>query len=155
MLKFRLMAVKFAVSVMFFGLFGAVSHAEEAIVGDWETIDHKTNKPSSVIHIWESNHKFYGKIAKIFPSENPDKLVFCDRCRGADRGKPILGLTIITDFLHGSKNQYVNGRILDPHNGHVYQCYMRVIEQGQRLKVHGYFGIPILGRTDIWQRYNR
>lgn len=34
------------------------------VIGDWQTIDHQTNQPSSVIHIWKWKGRFYGKSPK-------------------------------------------------------------------------------------------
>jgi uncharacterized protein (DUF2147 family) len=34
----------------------------------------------------------------------------------------------------------------------VYRCTVTVIEGGKQLDVRGYIGIPLLGRSQIWQR---
>ncbi|MFK7923326.1 MAG: DUF2147 domain-containing protein, partial [Bacteroidia bacterium] len=40
-------------------------------VGKWKTIDDETNKPKSIVEIYEKDGKLYGKVIKLFrePSE--------------------------------------------------------------------------------------
>ena len=44
------------------------------------------------------------------------------------------------------------GRILDPHNGKTYKVKLRMLDNGQKLDVHGYIGFSLLGRTQVWER---
>ena len=46
----------------------------------------------------------------------------------------------------------IGGQILDPHNGKIYRCYISLLEGGRKLKVRGYIGFALLGRTEYWQR---
>jgi len=128
---------------------GAGFASAAAIIGDWQTIDHKTDRPSSIIQIWEYKGKFFGKVAKIYP-ENGHKITDrCMHCKNRLRNKPILGLVIIAGMTF-KNGQYAGGRILDPSSGKVYHCQAKVVEDGRRLKLRGYIGFPLLGRTDTW-----
>jgi uncharacterized protein (DUF2147 family) len=40
----------------------------------------------------------------------------------------------------------------DPGNGSKYKCYVAVENGGQRLKVRGFIGFSVLGRTQYWVR---
>jgi uncharacterized protein (DUF2147 family) len=51
---------------------------------------------------------------------------------------------------HGE--EYSGGDILDPENGMVYRCKLRLIESGKRLLVRGYFVLPLFGRSQVWIR---
>ena len=47
---------------------------------------------------------------------------------------------------------YSGGQILDPSNGKVYKSKLTVIEDGNKINVRGYIGVPMLGRSQIWVR---
>ena len=65
----------------------------QTVLGKWKTIDDKTGKYRSVVEIYESNGKVYGKIVDIFDETKRDRK--CEKCEGADKNKPILGMIII------------------------------------------------------------
>ncbi len=46
----------------------------------------------------------------------------------------------------------LGGQILDPGNGKTYRSTMEITDSGKKLKVRGYIGVPMLGRTQIWIR---
>jgi uncharacterized protein (DUF2147 family) len=48
--------------------------------------------------------------------------------------------------------EYTGGRILDPDNGKLYRCRMVLTDDGSRLDIRGYIGVPMLGRSQIWLR---
>lgn len=120
-----------------------------AIVGKWKTIDDETGKPLSVIEIYEKHNKIYGKVIEIFNPKNK-KIPKCEKCDGEDKNKPILGL-IVVKGLTWQKDQYTNGKILDPKHGKLYKCSIS-FEHIDRLKVRGFIGIELLGRTQFWER---
>jgi len=44
------------------------------------------------------------------------------------------------------------GKILDPNNGKTYKVKLTPKDNGQKLDVRGYIGMPLLGRTQTWIR---
>jgi uncharacterized protein (DUF2147 family) len=120
-------------------------------IGKWKTIDDETGAPKSIIQIWEEDGVLYGKILELFlePDEDPNPL--CDECKGELKDQPILGMIILKD-LKQSGAQWKGGTILDPDNGKVYKCKIEVIESGNRLKVRGFIGFSLLGRTQYWEK---
>src|SRR5262245_53156547 len=58
-------------------------------------VDEKTGKPESWFKITERNGIYEGAFVKIFfkPGEDPNWV--CDKCQGADQGRPVQTLTLI------------------------------------------------------------
>jgi uncharacterized protein (DUF2147 family) len=44
------------------------------------------------------------------------------------------------------------GKILDPDEGQVYQCRTALLDNGRKLEVRGYIGIPLFGWSQTWVR---
>ncbi len=117
-------------------------------VGRWKTIDDKTGKPKAIVEIYEENGRLFGRITATL---SPDAKKFCDRCADERKGRPIIGMVILRDMSqHGA--EYAGGNILDPDNGSVYRCKMRLTGQGNQLSVRGFVGFSLLGRSQIWTR---
>jgi len=116
------------------------------IVGSWKTIDDKTGEAKSIVRIYkETDGKYYGKIEKLFL--NPDGK--CDNCKGADKGKPILGMVIITEMKEKG-DKLDGGFILDPANGEKYYVTIYYEKDG-RLKLRGSLDkLGMLGRNQYW-----
>lgn len=119
-------------------------------VGLWKTIDDDTGKPKALIRITEINGELRGKIEKLFldiGEKNPK----CDKCEGAQKDQPIIGMTILSGMKQEG-TEYGDGQILDPANGKVYKSKMSLADNGKKLNVRGYIGMPMLGRTQTWLR---
>lgn len=117
-------------------------------VGYWKTLDEVTGQPKSIVQIWETDdHRYAGKVIKIFANGGANKT--CDKCSGNKHNQPIVGMMILTG-LKQDQMQWNNGEILDPENGKTYKCRMRLTKEGQ-LHVRGYIGLPLLGRSQVWQ----
>lgn len=125
----------------------------DAAVGFWAAVDDKTNKVSSIIQIWRNpkDLTYYGKIYKIFGENGHKATDRCESCKGNEHAKPMLNMVII-QHMRFAKGMYIDGRILDPRDGSEYHARMKVTENGQLLKLRGYIGIPLFGRTAQWQR---
>jgi uncharacterized protein (DUF2147 family) len=48
--------------------------------------------------------------------------------------------------------EFSGGDILDPDNGSVYRCKMRLTDDGTKLIVRGFVGFSLLGRSQTWFR---
>jgi uncharacterized protein (DUF2147 family) len=121
-------------------------------VGYWKTIDDVSGRPKSIVQIWKTeNQVLMGKVVKIFPKEGTAQNKVCNACKGDLHGKPIVGLVIISG-LKAAQKQWDSGKILDPENGKSYSCSLRLNDTGKKLNVHGYIGIPLLGRSQTWER---
>jgi len=132
-------------------LASAASAAEPSVVGRWQTIDDETGKPKAIIVIQEENGKLSGKIERLFRAPEEEQDPRCDKCSGPLGGKPIIGMVILRD-LEKDGDEWTGGTILDPANGKTYSCKVELEDGGKKLKVRGYLGISLLGRTQHWVR---
>jgi uncharacterized protein (DUF2147 family) len=117
------------------------------IIGIWLT----HGKEPAKIQIYKSGEKYYGKIVWLKNStdkgqakldrNNPDK---------SKRNQPIVELIILKDFSFDT-DEWEDGTVYDPENGKTYSCYL-ALKDRSTLKVRGYVGISLLGRTEIWSK---
>ena len=103
------------------------------------------------MRIEEKDGEFLGKVVKILSETDPNPL--CERCEGAQRNQLIVGMTILRG-LRRESDGFGGGTILDPDEGRIYRCTARLLDQGRKLEVRGYLGLPLFGRTQIWVRAN-
>lgn len=132
-------------------IFASSTLTKSLVAGYWVTIDGTTNKPSSIIQVIPDGQFYIGKIVKIFKENHQQSSDICKACQGAQQNKPILGLTIISG-MQCSLDACKNGMILDPRDGKLYHATMTLVQNGDALKVHGYVGIPLFGKTVVWYR---
>ncbi|KUO68874.1 MAG: hypothetical protein APF83_01975 [Lutibacter sp. BRH_c52] len=128
-------------------LFAIVSHSQ-SITGKWKTIDDETGKERSIVEIYESEGKIYAKIVKLLEKSEENKV--CENCKDANKNKPLKGMIIING-LKKDGNEWNGAKILDPKTGSEYKCYI-TLEDPNKLKVRGYLGFALLGRTQYWYR---
>lgn len=115
------------------------------IVGKWTTIDDQTNKPKSVVEIFQkSDGKYYGRIIKLFQKPEHET---CVACKGDLKNKPLIGLEIING-LKKDGDEFTGGTITDPKSGKTYKC--TITREGNKLNVRGYVGFSLMGRTQTW-----
>jgi uncharacterized protein (DUF2147 family) len=138
----KILALLFTVLVSF-------SIQAQDVFGTWKTVDDITGEAKSIIEIYEKGGKAYGKVIKILDPTAP-KDAKCVECSGKDKDKPILGLTFLRG-LERDGDEYNGGTILDPENGKEYKSYI-ILESKDKLKVRGYIGFSLLGRTQYWYR---
>ena len=142
-------------------LFGAVaalcilaqtcSAEGQTVSGIWQQIDPDTGKVGALVTFAESGGIYRGAFSKLFLDPGDDPNPICHKCPGAQRGKPLLGLTFI-DGMKRSGLSYEGGTILDPESGTLYSANMRLSPDGNSLTVRGYLGIPLLGQSQVWKR---
>lgn len=122
-----------------------VAHADDsdAIVGLWVTAD-----KDGYIEITRTGDVYEGTIVggadetERFDDRNPDPHM---------RDRPLLGLRIMYGFAYNDDNKWTGGRIYDPNNGKTYKCKLELNDDGT-LRVRGYVGISLFGRTETWAR---
>lgn len=139
----QLITLLFCITVM-------TSMQSQSVIGKWKTIDDATGEAKSIVEVFSKSGKIYAKVVDILDPATKNNL--CKQCSGEDKNKPILGLTIIKG-LSKDGSEYNSGEILDPKNGKLYKCAL-TLESKDKLKVRGYIGFSLLGRTQYWHRVN-
>jgi len=133
------------------GAFAQTASTLSSPVGHWTTIDDKTDKPKSVVEIYEAKDgSLAGRVTEILQSDRGPNPV-CDKCSGERKNKPVKGMVI----LWGIKQKggtWEGGQILDPASGKVYSVKVTPVENGRKLEVRGFMGFSLLGRTQTWNR---
>lgn len=120
---------------------------KDAVIGKW-----LNQTGEGEITIFKKGDLYFGKLTRIkaandeygkpvTDSKNPDKTL---------ANRPILGLEILKGFTYSGANTYENGTVYDPQSGKTYSCKM--ILNGNKLKIRGFIGISLLGRTEVWTR---
>ncbi len=127
----------------------AVYAPSSSPVGRWKTVDDATGKVKSIVDIREENGKLYGMIETLFDPPVPKPT--CYLCSGAMKDRPLVGLQVLWGFRQDG-DRWSGGQILDPESGRIYHASLALEGGGQKLRVHGYIGIPLLGRTEHWLR---
>lgn len=125
-------------------------HTGDAIVGEWTSEEGKGH-----INIYRGKDgKYYGKITWLRDATTPDGKPRLDK-ENPDpslRKRPIVGLVVLRGFRYDADDEeWDQGKIYDPESGNDYSCYMELVEPG-KLKVRGYVGVSLLGRTTYWTR---
>ncbi len=117
------------------------------ILGIWKTIDDVSQQEKSHIELYMKSGKLFGRVINLLPNATTK---VCNNCPGEKNGKSLIGMDIIWNMsVNGST--WENGQILDPKTGKIYSCSLS-LEGHDNLKVRGYLGISLFGRTQIWKR---
>ena len=126
------------------------SYQTNQIEGVWITQDDETGKKKSEVLLYKNEGKLYGKILNLLLEEDKGKL--CVNCKGENKNLAIEGMVIVEGLELNGKT-WEEGTILDPKSGKTYSCYI-TFENDNTLKVRGYIGFSLLGRTQKWIRKN-
>lgn len=120
-------------------------------VGDWYTVDDETGEISSRVEIREeADGELSGTIAEILKKEKGDGL--CDKCPGELKDTPVEGLKFMWGLKKEDTGEWVDGQLLDPESGDVYNGQLTVLDNPDELEVRGYIGISLFGRSQVWKR---
>ena len=73
---------------------------------------------------------------------NPDPML---------RSRPLIGLELFKGFRYDGDGEWSGGTIYDPNNGKTYRCKLKLVGP-DALKVRGFIGISLIGRSETWTR---
>ena len=135
------------ITLFAFGHAHSQTNADD-ITGTWLT---RTGKA----HIKIDNVKdyYFGRIVWLKEPLNKQGKPKTDG-NNPDKSKKIigmLGIRLLDGFEYKSENNWEKGTIYDPENGKTYSCKI-YLENKNTMKIRGYIGISLIGRTDTWTR---
>jgi uncharacterized protein (DUF2147 family) len=122
----------------------AVDHP--SAVGVWKNED-------ATFEIFENQGSLSGKIIALKEPRTPEGKQKTDihNPDPSKRERPIIGLVFMSGFSRKSDLRWENGTIYDPKSGNTYSGSME-LEGPETIKVRGFIGISLMGRTDVWTR---
>ena len=118
----------------------------EDILGLWDAGE-------SNVEIYSCGDLLCGRIAELDEPLDEDGNAKLDKNNPdpALQSRPLLGMDLIAGFSRAGKRKWEDGTIYDPRDGKTYKCVMKLQRDGS-LKVRGYVGVPLLGKTVVWTR---
>ena len=120
------------------------------ILGVWLNEDKDAH-----VDIYKEGDVYFGKIIWLDePNEENGEPKLDDENEDESlRTRPVMGLLLLRDFVF-DEDEWEDGRVYDPKNGKDYKCYMEFPDEDDKdkLKVRGYIGFSLLGRTTYWTR---
>ena len=145
----RLAMIAFA-SVLLLLAAATEAQSPSSAVGRWKTIDDATGKAKSVVEIYQAKDgRLAGKVVEILDlKDGPNPA--CDKCKGANHGKPIKGMVILWGLKADGAGKWAGGRVLDPENGKDYKAKLELLDGGRKLGMSGC--IAFMCRQQVWVR---
>jgi len=122
------------------------------ILGIWLNEDKDAH-----VNVYKENNLYFGKIVWLKDpiDEETGKPKLDDENNDESlRDRPVMGLLLLRNFEFDGDDEWENGKVYDPKNGKDYSCYMEFPDNEDKntLKVRGYIGFSLLGRTTYWTR---
>jgi uncharacterized protein (DUF2147 family) len=125
-----------------------IAFSQNAYVGMWKNLDDEDGKEKSHIKVYEENGELKAQVIKLLPNA---KLRVCEACKGNLKNKPIEGMFLMSGMKQQKDGTYSEGNILNPKNGKSYSCTIS-LEGKDKMKVRGYLGLSLIGKTQYWYR---
>ena len=122
--------------------------------GDWFAPAEDAEDVDATISLSNDNGVWRGQIKAIKPTRTDQKLLDntpCHVCSGLKHDQLLKGLEVIWG-MHETDGVLQSGQILDPSDGAIYNCEIRMSSDGKRLDVLAYKGMRWLGHTMTWLR---
>lgn len=142
-------SVKRPITALLLTAAATLAMAQATPAGVWKTIDDESKTEKSTVRITDTGGLLSGKVEKIADATKQDGK--CDKCEGAKKDQPVMGMTIIEGVKKNPDEAYWDGgTILDPNNGKVYKVRLTPKDGGKTLEVRGFIG-PFF-RNQTWQR---
>lgn len=149
MKKIRTKLLLSFVAIFFAGNLIAQEYTINDVLGIWYN-----EEKDAKVEIYEEDGKFFGNVIWLEEPIDPDtgKPKLDDENPDEEMQKrPLMGLLLVWEFEYDKNGVWEDGHIYDPKSGNTYSCYMK-LESMDKLKVRGYIGISLIGRTTYWTR---
>jgi len=143
-MMFKKLAVLF---LLFVSTLSVFAQNKDDILGKW-----LNSSGEGQIEIFKRGDKYFGKLVWIKdPNDEKGKPKLDVKNPNTNlRTKAILGLEIVKDFVY-EDGEWTDGKVYDPKTGKSYSGNMS-LEGSSKLKMRGYIGISLIGRTEVWKK---
>ncbi len=127
-------------------MIAAPSYAADSVEGYW-----LTENKRAVVQVEECDASLCGHVYWIiegglqFDENNPNESM---------RTQAMCGLQILSGFEKEGVGEWEDGKIYKADDGDIYDADIEILEDGT-LKLRGYVGVPMFGKTQIWTRVNK
>jgi len=118
-------------------------------VGFWKTFNESDGTLRSIVQIQEKDGVLSGVIVKPIPL--PGEPMTCVACKGALKDHTIQDFPLFSN-VQADGDVWDGGQIVDPKTGNTYSVSLTLLDNGNKLKVRGFIGISLFGRTQVWIR---
>jgi len=138
------------------------SVSPDDIIGTW-----LNEEGTAKVEIFKKGDEYYGKIVwlkepyytqkDVEENDHPNVKLGAAKVdfKNPDeslQNQPLIGLIMLRNFKYDIDNEeWSGGRIYDPKKGSDYKSYMQLMD-ANKLKLRGYIGFSLLGRTSYWTR---
>jgi uncharacterized protein (DUF2147 family) len=123
------------------------------LAGLWQEYNDETGNPEALIRIEKlADNSYQGKIEKILPDVATNAALRCKNCPGELRNRPLLELRILSGLRRRDATTFEGGQIMDPDDGKIYRCNIRLLDDGNTIEVTGYLSFNWIGHSEIWRR---
>lgn len=140
------------INFIFLSLLSSASWGVE-LAGLWQEYNDDTGNPEALIRITKMTDDTYeAKIEKIIPDTAENSASLCTHCTGSLHNRPLLGLRILSGLKRRDKLTFEEGEIIDPDDGKIYRCNIRLSEDGKTSQVTGYLSFNWIGHSEIWRK---
>ncbi|WP_286831456.1 MULTISPECIES: DUF2147 domain-containing protein [Acinetobacter] len=151
MMKFKLFCSMIVAAASMISL--SVSANNDPLLGQWKTIDDRTGYSLvDVIISKDAKDRYMAKIVNVREVPRAVPQQNCTQCTGSLKDQPLVGLTMLKGLSSHPENtnEFINGTLLDPISGKLYQARARLKNNGRHLAIHSRTeGFPV-GRNMTW-----
>lgn len=127
----------------------AAAETPDSPLGLWVAVDDAGGRPKGLMRIYQQGDTFFGR-SELIPG-TVDPALRCTHCKDESKDQLMAGLLIMRN-MRFNKGEYSGGDILDPGTWRVYGCKFHLTDGGRRMVLRGFFGIALLGGTQVWRR---
>ena len=149
MKKFQITLMIFTAMLLAAANVNAQEFQPDDILGVWLNEDEDAH-----IEVYKEGDLYFGKIIWLkFPIDEETGKPKLDKHNPDPelQKRPSLGIKLLTDFEWDGDNEWDEGDIYDPKSGKTYSCYI-IMKEYDLLKIRGYIGVSLIGRTTYWTR---
>ncbi len=149
------LSVIISLGIFFILATAAAAQKPDAIVGKWWN-----EEKDAQIEIYPCEGKLCGKIVwlkePVYPLNDPKGMdgkpkVDRENPDASRRERAMMGMNLLWGFTPSGESLWEGGHIYNPREGKTYKCKL-TLETPERLKVRGFIGVSLIGKTYIWSR---